>query len=83
MFEKIVNNEVSVFPYTMDALRADKLEVSFPAAIPDATLADFGSYPGTKKVDTVHASSAAMTTAAGSKRSKGQRMKYHCEQGAS
>ena len=35
----------------MDALRADKLEVSFPASIPDATLADFGGYPGTKKVD--------------------------------
>lgn len=48
MFVKIEDDKVSVFPYTMDALRADNPNVSFPASIPDATLAEHGVYPVTK-----------------------------------
>lgn len=48
MYVKIVDGSVNTFPYTIDALKAANPNVSFPASIPDATLADYGVYPVTK-----------------------------------
>ena len=48
MYVKIVDSKVSVFPYTLDALKTANPNVSFPVSIPDATLAEYGVYPVTK-----------------------------------
>ena len=48
MYVKVVDNEVSVFPYTIDALKADNPQTSFPDTISDAVLAGYGVYRVTK-----------------------------------
>lgn len=48
MYVKVVSGSVDTFPYTLDQLKSDNPDVSFPASIPDATLADFDVYPVTK-----------------------------------
>jgi len=48
MYVKVVDGSVNTFPYTIDALKAANPNVSFPASIPDATLAEYGVYPVTK-----------------------------------
>ena len=48
MYVKIVDSKVSVFPYTLDALKTANPNVSFPVSIPDDTLADYGVFPVTK-----------------------------------
>jgi len=48
MYVKVVDGSVNTFPYTIDALKAANPNVSFPASISDATLADFGVYPVAK-----------------------------------
>jgi len=41
---KIENGAVSQYPYSIGMLRRDNKNVSFPKAIPDETLAEFGAY---------------------------------------
>ena len=41
---KIENGAVSHYPYSIGMLRRDNKNVSFPKAIPDETLAEFGVY---------------------------------------
>ena len=41
---KIENGAVSQYPYSIGMLRRDNKNVSFPKAIPDETLAEFGVY---------------------------------------
>ena len=48
MYVKVADGSVDTFPYTLDALKAANPNVSFPASIPDATLAAYGVYPVTK-----------------------------------
>jgi len=48
MYVKVADGSVDTFPYTIDALKAANPNVSFPASISDATLADYGVYPVTK-----------------------------------
>ena len=48
MYVKIVNDKVNMFPYTMENLKSANPNVSFPATISDATLAEYGVYPVTE-----------------------------------
>ncbi len=48
MYVKVADGIVDTFPYTIDQLKSDNPNVSFPASITDATLADYGVYPVTK-----------------------------------
>lgn len=47
MYVKIVNGVVNVYPYTIARLRADNPQTSFPKAISDQRLAEWGVYPVT------------------------------------
>lgn len=47
MYVKIVNNAVDTFPYSMQQLRSDNANTSFPATMTDAMMADWGMYPVT------------------------------------
>jgi hypothetical protein len=44
MYVKIINNQVSIFPYNMDNLRRENPTVSFPAIVPESTLVKYGVY---------------------------------------
>ena len=45
MFVKIINGEVSKFPYNVGQLRRDNPNTSFPKNVPEATMAAFGMFP--------------------------------------
>lgn len=45
MYAKIKNQQVIQFPYSLGSFRAENPGTSFPASIPDSTLAEFGVYP--------------------------------------
>ncbi len=44
MYCKVVNNQVSKYPYTLDSLRKDNPSVSFPNLITNSLAAEFGCY---------------------------------------
>lgn len=45
MLVKVANGRVERFPYTLDNLRRDNPQTSFPVEVPDALLAAYGTYP--------------------------------------
>jgi hypothetical protein len=45
MYVKTANNEVVQYPYSIEQFRADNTAISFPAEIPNDTLAANGVYP--------------------------------------
>lgn len=45
MHAKVTNGQVVVFPYTVNQLRADNPQISFPTTIPVDTLEEFGIVP--------------------------------------
>lgn len=45
MFAKIVNGQLSKFPYTSVDLRKDNPQISFPEQVSDEMMASFGLYP--------------------------------------
>ena len=47
MYVKIANNEVEEFPYTLDQLKRDNPNVSFPETISSGTLASYNVFPVT------------------------------------
>lgn len=47
MYVKIANNEVEEFPYTLDQLKRDNPNVSFPETISSETLASYNVFPVT------------------------------------
>lgn len=47
MYVKIANNEVEEFPYTLDQLKRDNPNVSFPETISSETLAYYNVFPVT------------------------------------
>ena len=47
MYVKIANNEVEEFPYTLDQLKRDNPNVSFPETISPSTLASYNVFPVT------------------------------------
>lgn len=47
MYAKIKNQQVIQFPYSLGSFRSENPGTSFPASIPDSTLAEFDVYPVT------------------------------------
>lgn len=47
MYVKIANDEVEAFPYTLDQLKRDNPNVSFPETISSETLASYNVFPVT------------------------------------
>ena len=45
MYVKIENNQVAQYPYSIEQLREDNSNISFPAEISNDTLAAYGVYP--------------------------------------
>ena len=45
MFVKVINNQVSQYPYTVGDLRRDNPNTSFPKTVSEATMSDFGMFP--------------------------------------
>lgn len=48
MYVKVTDGSVDTFPYTIDQLKSENPDVSFPASITDAILTDYGVYPVVK-----------------------------------
>ena len=44
MLVKIINNAVDTFPYSVRQLKQDNLNTSFPSAVADLDLSDYGVY---------------------------------------
>lgn len=44
MYVLIHNGAVKTYPYSVDQLRLDHPDISFPSDVPEQTLADFGVY---------------------------------------
>ena len=44
MYVKVTNGEVEEFPYSLAKLRLDNPQVSFPGAIPESVLAEYGCF---------------------------------------
>jgi hypothetical protein len=51
MFVKVTDGQLTKYPYTLNELRRENPQISFPPQIPDETLASFDVYP----VETVSA----------------------------
>ena len=47
MYILVKNGNIEKYPYSIGQLKQDNPNTSFPATIPDATLAEFGVYPVT------------------------------------
>lgn len=45
MYILVKNGNIEEYPYSIGQLKLDNPNTSFPATIPDATLAEFGVYP--------------------------------------
>lgn len=45
MYVKIENNQVAQYPYSIEQLREDSQNISFPAEISNDTLEEYGVYP--------------------------------------
>ena len=45
MYILVKNGNIQKYPYSIGQLKQDNPNTSFPATIPDATLAEFGVYP--------------------------------------
>lgn len=45
MYLKLKNNVVDKYPYTLDQLKSDNPNVSFPETIPNSTLSEYGVFP--------------------------------------
>ena len=48
MYVKIISGSVDEYPYTVEKLRKDNPNTSFPKSITDSMLADWGVYPVTQ-----------------------------------
>lgn len=44
MFIKLKNNKIEIYPYSINQLKFDNPQVSFPQVIPADTLAEYGVY---------------------------------------
>lgn len=61
MYAKVINGQVIAFPYTVNQLRDENPQISFPVIIPADTLAEFGVVPVVSTwVDYNHATQVAV-----------------------
>ena len=64
MYVKIANNEVEEFPYTLDQLKRDNPNVSFPQTISSETLASYNVFPVTLTEPPAHDQLVELVTTA-------------------
>lgn len=64
MYVKIANNEVEEFPYTLDQLKRDNPNVSFPETISSETLASYNVFPVTLTEPPAHDQLVELVTTA-------------------
>lgn len=64
MYVKIANNEVEEFPYTLDQLKRDNPNVSFPQTISSGTLASYNVFPVTLTEPPAHDQLVELVTTA-------------------